>query len=274
MNLLVIIFYQPLFNLLVWIYNVLPTHDLGWAIIILTLLIRIVLYPMGQKSIKSQRALQTIQPKIDALKTQYGTDKEGLGKAMMQLYKDEGINPLSSCLPLLIQFPFLIALYAVFRSGLTHNSFDLLYPFVMNPGQLNHVAFGFFDLTMKSIPLAIAAGLAQFWQTRMLMGQQKNQPKPQNPNDISAMMNKQMIYLMPIMTVFIGVSLPAGIAMYWLATTIFSGIQQMILFRQMTLRQAQGGENKDAQGQVIGLGSETAKDTTDGTSQPSIEGPK
>lgn len=233
MNILVIIFYQPLFNLLVWIYNVLPTHDLGWAIIILTLLIRIVLYPMGQKSIKSQRALQTIQPKIDALKAQYGSDKEGLGKAMMQLYKDEGINPLSSCLPLLIQFPFLIALYAVFQSGLKSNSFDLLYPFVMNPGQLNHVAFGFFDLTSKSIPLALAAGLAQFWQTRMLMGQRKTQPQPAKSNDMAAMMNQQMVYVMPVVTVFIGASLPAGIAMYWLATTIFSGLQQMILFRQM-----------------------------------------
>jgi YidC/Oxa1 family membrane protein insertase len=218
---------------LVWIYNVLPTHDLGWAIIILTLLIRIVLYPMGQKSIKSQRALQTIQPKIDALKAQYGSDKEGLGKAMMQLYKDEGINPLSSCLPLLIQFPFLIALYAVFQSGLKSNSFDLLYPFVMNPGQLNHVAFGFFDLTSKSIPLALAAGLAQFWQTRMLMGQRKTQPQPAKSNDMAAMMNQQMVYVMPVVTVFIGASLPAGIAMYWLATTIFSGLQQMILFRQM-----------------------------------------
>ncbi len=240
MNLLVIIFYQPLFNLLVWIYNVLPTHDLGWAIIILTLLIRLILYPLGQKSIKSQKSLQTIQPKIDALKEQFGSDKEGLGKAMMQLYKDEGINPLSSCLPLLIQFPFLIALYTVFQSGLKSESFDLLYPFVLNPGQLNHIAFGFFDLTVRSIPLAIAAGLAQFWQTRMLMGQRADQPKPKNPNDISAMMNKQMIYVMPVVTVFIGISLPAGITMYWLATTVFSGLQQMILFRQMKKKEAEG----------------------------------
>jgi len=240
MNILVTVFYQPLFNLLIWIYNVLPTHDLGWAIIILTLLIRIVLYPLGQKSIRSQKALQTIQPKIDALKEQYKGDKEAMGKAMMQLYKDEGINPLSSCLPLLIQFPFLIALYYVFQNGLTNNSFDLLYPYVLNPGQLNHIAFGFFDLTTKSIPLALAAGAAQFWQTRMLMGQRKNQPLPQKTNDITAMMNKQMLYIMPVVTVFIGASLPAGITIYWLATTVFSGLQQMILFAQMKKQEEAG----------------------------------
>src|SRR3989338_65550 len=105
---------QPLFNLLVFFYNLIPGHDLGMAIIVLTVVIKLVLYPLSRQSIRSQKALKDLQPKMDALKKQYKDNKEKQAKAMMELYKTEKVNPLSSCLPLLIQLPFLIAVFHVF----------------------------------------------------------------------------------------------------------------------------------------------------------------
>src|SRR3989339_752854 len=146
--------YQPILNALVFIYNFTPYNDLGLAIIVMTILIKLIFYPFSLKAIKSQKALQDIQPKIEALKSQYKNQKEKLGQEMMKLYKEEKVSPFSSCLPLLIQLPFLIAVYEVFRTGLAKSALDL-YPFIFNPGQLNPIAFGFLDLAKPQIVLAL-----------------------------------------------------------------------------------------------------------------------
>ena len=227
-----VIFYQPILNLLVFLYNVIPGHDLGIAIILLTFIIKLILHPFSIKSLKSQKALQNLQPKVEALKTQYKDQKEKLAQEMMKLYKEEKVNPFSSCLPLLIQFPFLIAVYQVFMSGLTNGSLGQLYPFVSNPGSLNSIAFGFFDLAKAQWFLAILAGGAQFWQTKMLLAK-KPEIKSKASQDESMMvtMNKQMTYLMPIMTVFIGWNLPGGLVLYWFVITLLTALQQLIAFR-------------------------------------------
>lgn len=171
-----VILYQPLLNLLVFLYNMVPGHDLGVAIILLTILIKAVLYPLSRQSIHSQKALQDLQPKIEALKKQYKDEKEKLAKEMMTLYKNEKVNPLSSCLPLIIQLPFLIAVYQVFRTGLNSASLSLLYPFIANPGHLNLISLGLLDLAKSNVILAVLTGAAQFWQTKMLTT--KRPPKP------------------------------------------------------------------------------------------------
>jgi YidC/Oxa1 family membrane protein insertase len=225
------IFYQPIYNLLIFLYNLVPGKDLGIAIILITLIIRLVLYPFSKKAIKSQKELQTIQPEIEKIKEKYKDDKEKMAPELMALYKEKKINPFSSCLPTLIQLPFLIALYQVFLNGLTkENSNGALYSFISNPGQLNIIAFGFINLADKNWTIAILAGLAQFWQSKMLMGGGAKQ------GGMSQMMTNQMIYFMPIFTIFIGANLPAGLTLYWLFTTIFSIIQQyMVLgFRKKT----------------------------------------
>lgn len=228
------IFYQPIFNLLVFLYNIVPGQDLGLAIIALTLIIRLVLYPLSQKSIKSQKALQDINPEIEAIKEEFKDDKEKLGPAIMALYKKHKINPFSSCLPLLIQLPFLFAIYQVFYNGLTNTqeSLTALYPFVSNPGTLNSVAFGFFDLVAKSWPMAILAGLAQFWQSKMMMTKQG----AQKANMMSSL-NKNMLYFMPAFTVIIGGQFPAGLTFYWFLTTLFSILQQYIVLRVKKAKQ-------------------------------------
>ncbi len=230
-----VILFQPLLNLLVFLYNTIPGHDLGIAIIALTVIIKIILYPLARQSIKAQKSMQELQPKVEAVKQQYKNDKEQQAKAMMQLYKDNKVNPLSSCLPLLIQLPFLIAVYQVFRTGLQTIGPGQIYSFIYNPGQLNLISLGILDLANPNVILAVITGAAQFWQTKMLMTKQPPKEVQKTPGakdeDMMAIMNKQMLYFMPLMTVFIGVSLPSGLILYWLVMTLLTVAQQAIMFR-------------------------------------------
>lgn len=226
------IFYRPILNFLVFLYNIIPGHDLGVAIILLTIVIKLILHPLSLKSLKSQKELQDIQPKIDALKEEHKDNKEALAKATMDLYKEHKINPFSSCLPLLIQLPFLLAVYQVFRDGLA-SRLDLVYSFVYRPEMINAFSFGFVDLSKPNVILAVLAGVAQFWQAKTMMAKQpkKVETNPKQP-DISTMMSKQMLYLMPAVTIFIGVSLPGGLTLYWFVLTMLTALQQWLMFRK------------------------------------------
>lgn len=223
------ILYQPLYNLLIWLYNTIPLHDLGLAIIILTIFVKLILYPFFSQSIKSQRALMKLQPKIDELNKKYKGKKDIYAKELMILYRKEKVNPYSSCLPLLIQLPILIAVYQVFIHGLTNNNYNLLYPFIANPGKINTITLGILDLSQKSLILAVFAGLAQFWQS-WLMTNKKSAPVSQNK--MAGNINKQMTYLMPIFTVVIGSTFPSGLALYWFVMTILSALQQLIVIKK------------------------------------------
>ena len=227
------LFYQPLFNLLVWIYNILPTHDMGLAIILLTILVKVLLFPFTWKQLKAQEALQEMQPKLDGLKEQYKDDKQGLVQAQMALFKEHKVNPASSCLPLLIQFPFLIALYRVFISGLNSKSLELLYPFVYNPEHLGNTLLGILPLHTANIPLAVLAAGVQFWQGKMMLAKRPPKNLQKLPGakdeDMAAMMSKQMMYMMPMMTLFLGTTLPAGLVLYWFMQTILTIGQQYLI---------------------------------------------
>ena len=226
MGIFTTIFYDPIFNLLVYIYDVMPGHDIGIAIIIITLIIKLVLYIPSKKSIKSQKELATLQPEIEELKQKYKDDKDKMGPELMALYKRKGVNPFSSCLPMLIQLPFLFAIYRVFFNGLTNeHAMDSLYFFVSNPGMLDPMAFGFINFAEKSIWLAVLAGAAQFWQSKMLMAKKK----PGGVAGGMAGMGAQMTYIMPIFTVFIGSRFPAGLTFYWFLSTLFSVAQQYLV---------------------------------------------
>lgn len=236
------VLYQPLFNLLVFLYNIIPGHDVGVAIIILTVIIKVALLPLSIKATKSQKALQDLQPKMEEIKKKYKDKKEEQARALMELYKSEKVNPLSSCFPLLIQFPFLIAVFQVFRNGFSPESLDLVYPFISRPEMLNPISFGIMDLSAPIWYLAFLAGAAQYWQTKMLM--HKKQPiKTDGAKDesMTAMMNKQMMYMMPVLTVFIGLSLPGGLTLYWFVTTALMVLQQMIMFKK---KDQKANENK------------------------------
>ncbi len=228
------IFYYPLLNLLILFYNIIPGHDIGAAIIALTILIKLALFPFTAKSLRSQKALQAIQPKLEALKKQYKNQKEKLASETMKLYRQEKINPFSSCLPVLIQLPFLIALFHVFRTGLTDGSLEGLYPFIANPGQLKAVSFGFLNLAEPQAVLAVLAGLAQFFQVKMLSAKKPAIKTPGSRDEgMAAAINKQMTFFMPLVTVLIGSTLmPGGVVLYWLVVTLLTIAQQLVIFHQ------------------------------------------
>ena len=228
-----VIFYQPILNLLVFLYNIIPGHDIGLAIIAMTIIIKLILLPLSKQSIKSQKSLQNLQPKIDEIKKKYVNSKEEQGRAMMQLYKQEKVNPFSSCLPLLIQLPFLWAVFIVFKQGLSNQAFTNIYSFISQPGVINPVSLGLVDLSKPNIVLAILAGAAQFWQAKMMVTKRPEvKGEGSKDEDMMAIMNKQMIYMMPILTVVIGMTFPGGLALYWLVTTVLTALQQLYLFKQ------------------------------------------
>src|SRR3989344_1694449 len=151
---------KPLLNILIWFYNVIPGQDMGLAIIALTILIRLILFPSFQKSLRSQRELQKLQPKLNEIKEKYKDDKEAQTKATLNFYKENKVNPFSSCLPLLVQLPILIALYQVFLTGLNGKVASELYSFVSDPGTINTSFLGLVELSKSNIWFALTAGKA------------------------------------------------------------------------------------------------------------------
>lgn len=229
-----VILYKPIFNIFVALYNVIPGHDVGVVILLITLFIRLVLYPLTSAGIKAQRSMQELQPKLEALKKEFKGDQQKQAAATMQLYKEHKVNPVSSCLPILVQLPILIALYLVLKNNLLETNVNMasdLYAFVSNPGKLNAVSLGFLNLAAPSIVMAVLAGAAQFLQAKTL----SRAPVPKEAGaggkdeSMAVMMNKQMLYMMPVLTVIIGINLQSGLTLYWFLSTAMMAAQQWIL---------------------------------------------
>ncbi len=219
------VLYYPLFNALIAIYNFLPFKDLGIAIIILTVLIRFILYPLSRKSIQSQKAISKLQPKIKEIQKKF-KKKEDQAKETMLLYQKYKVNPMAGCLPILIQFPVLIALFRVFYTGLDPAKLNNLYTFIQRPESLNLIFIGLFNLSERSIFLGVIAGILQFIQAKMITPKKDNNQKKGSGPDFTSIMSQQMVYFMPIITVFIALSLPAALPLYWIVITLFGIIQQ------------------------------------------------
>lgn len=225
-----VLLYYPLFNALVLIYNFLPNRDFGLAIIILTLAIRALLYPITAKAVSSQNALQKLQPLMKEIQKKHKNDKEKQAREMMELYRKEKINPFGGLFLTLIQLPILIALYNVFWKGFKTDSFGILYGFVANPGQINASFLGFADLSQPNIFFAVVAGIIQFFQTKMLLPTQSADRNGEK--DISSLMQKQMVYFFPILTIVILFRLPSALGLYWIASGAFSIIQQYLILQK------------------------------------------
>lgn len=232
-----VLIYQPLYNILIALYNIIPGKDFGISIILITILLRTILIPLYKKQIESQMKMQILQPKIKALQQRTKNDKERQTKELMELYKEHQTNPFSGCLPIVIQIIFFIAIYRVLfnisSSGLSADA-SQLYSFVADPGKINQFFISIVDLTKPSVIIAALAAVAQYFQTKMLMA---NQPAPavqkeDGQPDFTQIMNKQMLYMGPLLTLFIGIKFAAGLSLYWLAGTLFMLVQQIIMERK------------------------------------------
>jgi len=183
---------------------------------------------------------------MNKIKEKHKEDKQAQTQELMKFYKDNGINPMASCLPMLIQLPVMIALYQVLRN-LNMDQYNLLYSFVEQPETLNTMFLGFIDLTIPFWPLAILTGLAQLVYSLLLKppGKKKEEvevkPKKEeegfDAEQITSMMTGQFTYVMPIMTTFIAWNLLAGLPLYWLTTTIFNAIFQLIMIKKYPVKE-------------------------------------
>lgn len=222
------ILYRPLFNTLIFLYNTIAFEDLGIAIIILTVIIRFALWPSQAKALRSQRALQKLQPELEKIKTKY-KDKQKQTQETLEFYKRNKISPFSSCLPTLIQLPIIIALYQVFRHSMDGSSLDALYAFVSRPETINSISLGILDLSQpEKFVLPVLTGGLQFVQSWMLMRRTSQTGK----KDVASAIGKQMMYVFPIVTIFIAMSLPAALPLYWMVTTLFAIIQQWYIMKE------------------------------------------
>ena len=255
------LFYQPLVNALIFFYQFLG-QNLGLAIIGLTVAIRGFLTPLTLPSLKSAQKLKELQPELQKLKEKYGSDKQAFAKKQLEFYRQQGVNPAAGCLPQIAQIVILIALFQAFNQVLQSNGDiiqnlnQLLYPSLQLPPEtiinfkflhldlskpdlfsFNPIKLG--PLTVDKFPgiFLIASAIAQFISSKMMMpaakaaGAKAEKTKEQT-DDMAANMQTQMLYLMPIMTIFIGFKFASGLVLYWLTFSLFMLAQQLYLNNQ------------------------------------------
>lgn len=242
------ILFQPIFNGFVVLYNL--VGDVGIVIFLITVLIKLALYPLTNQSIKAQKSLTELQPKLEEIKQKHKNDQQALAQETMKLYKEHKVNPFGSCLPILLQLPIFLALYYVLQNALGQSpSFHLLYPFVANPESIDPVSFGLFNLGEVSVVLAVLAAGSQFWQAKMFSRRQPPKKAGEGAKDenMMSMMNKQMLYFMPFLTLIIGLQFPGGLTLYWFLSTLITGIQQVFIFKKDST-----SKNKDViEGEIV-----------------------
>lgn len=238
------VFYRPLLNLLIWIFNTLPGGDFGVAIIVVTLLVRVVFYPLNSKAIRAQKTLQDIQPKIKEIQERYKKDKQKQAQELMGFYKKHNINPFSGILPILIQLPILIALFRILINVFNDGALDSLYSFVKTPELINPTFLGIINLSTPNLILGVIAGIFTFWQIKMVQPALKEKKSEGEKPSFQSTMQKQMLFLMPIFTVFIASKFAAGLALYWIFTTIGTIAQQYLVKTKEPIDAARGGKKK------------------------------
>lgn len=227
--------YKPLVNILAFFVSVVPWGDVGIAVIILTILVKTLLFPLSQKSIENQAKMNLLNPELNKIKKS-GASKEEQAKQTFELYKKYKTNPFSGCLLVLIQFPIIIALYYVFYRGI---NFDVgnLYSFVSAPVNINMNFLGILDISKNHIwVLAILAGASQFLQAYFMPKPPKSEASDGSfQESFAKSMNMQMKFVFPFIVAFIAYSLSGAVALYWITSNIFAIGQQIYSNRKKNL---------------------------------------
>jgi YidC/Oxa1 family membrane protein insertase len=238
--------YLPLYNALVYILSLGSWLDMGIAVIILTVFVRLLLAPFSLKAARTQHIMRGLTEDLALIKEKYKDDREKQGREMLDLYKRHKINPFSGILTLFIQIPVILGLYFVFlNGGLPEIETDLLYSFVHTPFFTIETHFlGMIDMLGKSIPLALLAGITQHIHTRYafpLPEKKKEGSENSFQEDLMKSMRFQMLYILPIIVVFVGYIATASVALYWVVSNVFSLLQEWYV--KKTLKKE--GEKKE-----------------------------
>ncbi len=233
-----ILFYKPLYNLLVFCMSVFPFHSMFLAVVIITLIVRVILYPLSYKALKTQIGMSRIKGKLKEIQKNY-PDKQEQARKTMELYKEHGVNPFSSFLTILIQLPIIIALYRVFQDfaakGLDPS---LLYPFVSIPEAVNLTSFGI-NLAEKSILLALLTGITQYLylhissRLRREVEEREGHVEKTAQEKMMESVGSSMKYTLPIVITIVAYMAGGALALYWFISNLFIILQEKYIHRKL-----------------------------------------
>lgn len=234
-----LLLYKPLYNAFIGFIGAFPWIDAGIVVILLTIVVKLILFPLSQKSVRSQIEMKKIQPAIDEIKLKYKDNKQEQALKTMNLYKEKGINPFSGIFLALIQLPILIALYLVFyRGGLDVIHTETLYSFIKAPTEINKVFLGMFDITQKNVYLAIIVAVGQYLQIRFTLPALKKKAEGDKKessfqDELAKSMNMQMKYVMPVFMFFIARSFASIVSLYLITSSVFAIGQELYMRKKL-----------------------------------------
>jgi len=226
--------YDPLYNGLVFLSGALPFLDAGIIIIIFTVIVKLILFPISKKAVRTQAMMKLVEPELNAIKEKYKDDKQGQALQVMKFYKEKQINPFSSIFLLFIQLPIIFALYRIFYNGFSPIHLDLLYSFIHAPESINTLFLGLIDVASKSWFMALLAAASQFFQIQL--SSPKLPPRKEKPSfsdDFARNMQVQMKYILPVMIFFISAHIASALALYWTTSNFFTIGQELVVRRQL-----------------------------------------
>ncbi|MBU3668962.1 MAG: membrane protein insertase YidC [Candidatus Taylorbacteria bacterium] len=229
------LFYNPLYNALVFLIDVIPGGDVGIATIVLTCIVKLVLFPLSKQATKTQLLMKKLEPEMKKLREKYEGNREQLALKTLEFYKENNLNPFASFFLILIQLPIILALAFVFlRGGLPVINTEILYSFINVPYVVNTNFLGLVDITKVSLILGVLTGLAQFVQIRLSVPalEKKDVNASKNPSfgeDFQRSMNVQMRYVMPIFMFIVCLNVSGAVALYWITGSIFMIAQELYI---------------------------------------------
>ncbi len=225
-----LIFYKPIYNLLVIFLNIIPLHDIGASIIMVTVVVKLVLLPLNLRATKSQYLMKALDEEIKVLKENHKHNQQELSLKIMEVYKREKINPLSSLFVMIIQIPIFFALYFVFSKGM-FNDPNSIYNFVTFPAVLHTEAFGLLDVTKRSLVIGIITGLSSFFlarrQTQSMSAKKGGDESFQD--HFMKSMRIQLLYVLPVVVGLSATALPAALGLYWVTNNIITFLQDVYI---------------------------------------------
>ncbi len=230
-------FFDPIYNALVFFIDIMPRGDVGLSIIATVILVKLLLFPLSIKAIKTQKIMRELEPKLKQIKEDNKDDKEAQGKAMLAAYKEAGMNPFASILVLFIQIPVVIALYMVVSKGsagivLPEINPDILYFFVPMPDTVSMLFLNMLDITTKSLALALVAGITYFISMKLslkALPERDPNKEPEFKDDLMRNMHLQMKYVMPVIITVTAYTFSATIAIYFIVSNLMTILQEVIV---------------------------------------------
>lgn len=230
-------FFDPLYNALLFLFKIIPWADAGLAVIILTVIVRLIIFPLSKKAVLTQARMNEIAPDLAKIKERYKDKPEEQARQTLALYREKGVNPFSGIFVIIVQIPIILALYQIFLHFPQVNA-ELLYSFVELPESINTTFLGFINITSKSAILALLAALSTFFQFQVSMKGQKAPTGNSFGDNLAKSMQAQMKYVFPVIVFFISYSISGVIALYWLTTNLFSITQEIFIKRKIKSTQA------------------------------------